>query len=485
MTVTDARAMLMSGAWKATENTMPDPAALTRGQFRFEAYAGGRYTRGQEERRMVVKDCIRFKLGYLILRLFEDPPSMEAGGTYGGIYHHLQAQPSAPVVPLTIDLSELTNTKNASIAPTDELQAKAVVPATATTTQGSAAVEATVKAGVERRTAEAAKATTAAKAAKAAKAAEAATVAKGPREGKAAEAAAAVAAVEAALAASAGRKVYPVTLAGQEAAAKDLETARALEAVKQAKQAKGGGLAAALEAQAMRNTNTLAARTTTQDASGVAATEAQVAQQRSQDALAAIAALGDKVTIKATTKDPVTGKTYVTLNVSPEDAAALGIDYDAMTGNTRDGGQGGEPFLLNDAVTGGGGDTPGRYQIHSETGESRWIKSPVGYGMLDGNNYDGGDAMIKAACYGQVGIVKMLVKQNMRLDPKDKNGHTPLHWAQAKGQPQIAKILTKALAQNARKKALEDGTGGDAGSGGAGGGGGKKKKGKKKKGGRR
>ena len=80
---------------------------------------------------------------------------------------------------------------------------------------------------------------------------------------------------------------------------------------------------------------------------------------------------------------------------------------------------------------------------------------------------------------------KMLVKQNMRLDPKDKNGHTPLHWAQAKGQPQIAKILTKALAQNARKKALEDGTGGDAGSGGAGGGGGKKKKGKKKKGGRR
>lgn len=467
MTVTDARAMLMSGAWKATENTMPDPAVLTRGQFRFEAYAGGRYTREQEGRRMVVKDCIRFKLGYLILRLFEDPPSMEEGGTYGGIYHHLQAQPSAPVVPQTIDLSELTNTKKASSAPTDELQFKVVVPATATATRGSAAVEATVKAGVARRTAEAA------------------TAAKGPREGKAAEAAAAVAAVEAALAAAAGRKVYPVTLAGQEAAAKDLETARTLEAAKQAKQAKSGGLAAALEAQAMRNTNTLAARTTTQDASGVAATEAQVVQQRSQDALAAIAALGDKVTIKATTKDPVTGKTYVTLNVSPEDAAALGIDYEAMTGNSRDGGQGGEPFLLNDAVTGGGGDTPGRYQIHSETGESRWIKSPVGYGMLDGNNYDGGDAMIKAACYGQVGIVKMLVKQNMRLDPKDKNGHTPLQWAQAKGQPQIAKIITKALAQNARKKALEDGTGVDAGSGAAGGGGGKKKKGKKKKGGRR
>ena len=51
---------------------------------------------------------------------------------------------------------------------------------------------------------------------------------------------------------------------------------------------------------------------------------------------------------------------------------------------------------------------------------------PIGHGMLPGNNYDGTNAMLKAACYGNINVVKMLVKEQLALEPRDANGHTAL-----------------------------------------------------------
>ncbi|KAJ3193425.1 hypothetical protein HK101_004857 [Irineochytrium annulatum] len=70
---------------------------------------------------------------------------------------------------------------------------------------------------------------------------------------------------------------------------------------------------------------------------------------------------------------------------------------------------------------------------------------------LDGRDEDGTTALIYAACWGHVDIIKILIEAGVTLDSKDKHGWTALLWACSNGQDQAAKLLIEGGASKETK----------------------------------
>ncbi|KAK5670768.1 hypothetical protein QVD99_002539 [Batrachochytrium dendrobatidis] len=70
---------------------------------------------------------------------------------------------------------------------------------------------------------------------------------------------------------------------------------------------------------------------------------------------------------------------------------------------------------------------------------------------LDAAEEEGTTALISAACFGHVEVIRMLLDAGAGIDCCDKNGWTPLMWACANGYQAAAKVLIEAGANKQAK----------------------------------